>query len=326
MSYLLDYNPGTQQWGYPRRGGVQLSGTIIVHTAECAADNDGEDLSAEGCASMIANRADWGSYHRLVDSDSIIDMLPWEYEAWQDTETNNWAVGISAALRTSDWLTMPADRRDKVYRNLAACAADFVQYMATKGVTVPLRRITGAQARARVPGFCAHGDSGVARTDPGADFDWALFFAYTAAALTGSLSYAAESIKILTEEIDVAAEENIMARLAQIVEWQDGKFREVQEAEDRNRNLLAGWVRDVVAAKDTITPEQIDAKFKELTAATKPEGQVLFKGDADPTVYAWDASTGFRGIGYDEYLTLTLAGATLKELPQPIIDTAVGGK
>jgi hypothetical protein len=190
MSYLLDYNPGTQQWGYPRRGGAKLSGTIIVHTAECAADNVGEDTSAEGCANMIANRADWGSYHRLVDSDSIIDMLPWEYEAWQDTETNNWAVGISAALRTSDWLTMPADRADRVYRNLAACAADFVRYMQGKGVVVPLRRISGAEARAKVPGFCAHGDSGVARSDPGAAFDWARFFRYTEEALGGGLNFA----------------------------------------------------------------------------------------------------------------------------------------
>lgn len=187
MSYLLDYNPGTQQWGFPRRGGAQLSGTIIVHTAECAADNVGEDSSAENCARMIANRADWGSYHRLVDSDSIIDMLPWEYEAWQDSETNNWAVGISAALRTSDWATMPGDRRDRVYRNLAACAADFVRYMAARGVTVPLVRISGAQARSRVPGFCAHGDSGLYRSDPGTQFDWALFFRYTAEFLSGTI-------------------------------------------------------------------------------------------------------------------------------------------
>lgn len=180
--YLLDYNPGTQQWGYPRRG-ASLSGTCIVHTAECARDDIGDDTSAEGSAHMIANRADYGSYHRLVDSDSIIPMLPWEYEAWQDSETNPWAVGISAALRTSDWAVMPADRRERVYRNLAACAADFVTYMASKGISVPLRRITGAEARARVPGFCAHGDSGIARTDPGADFDWGTFFAYTQEAL-----------------------------------------------------------------------------------------------------------------------------------------------
>lgn len=184
--YLLAYDTPPLQYGYPRRGGGRLSGTVIVHTAECAADNIGEDTSAEGCANMIANRADYGSYHRLVDSDSIIHMLPWDYEAWQDSETNNWAVGISAALRTSDWLTMPADRADRVYRNLAACAAEFVTYMRGKGIEVPRVRISGAQARAGVPGFCAHGDSGIARSDPGAAFDWAKFFNYTNQALEGN--------------------------------------------------------------------------------------------------------------------------------------------
>ena len=189
MSYLLDYNPGTQQYTYPRRGGAQLSGTVIVHTAECARDDIGEDTSAEACANFIANRADYGSYHRLVDSDSIIDMVPYEYEAWQDSETNNWAVGISAALATSDWLTMPSDRRDRVYRNLAACGAEFVVYMRENyGIDVPRERITGAQARARKPGFCAHGDSGIARTDPGANFDWALFFFYINQILGGSIA------------------------------------------------------------------------------------------------------------------------------------------
>lgn len=233
MSYLLDYNPGTQQWGYPRRGGVQLSGTIIVHTAECARDDIGEDTSAEVCANFIANRADYGSYHRLVDSDSIIDMLPWEYEAWQDSETNNWAVGISAAVATTDWLTMPADRAEKVYRNLALCAADFVQYMATKGIAVPLTRITGAQARARVPGFCAHGDSGIARTDPGAAFDWTKFFAYTAQALTGSLSYASESITLLEAGFLMALSDQDQ------IEVRDN-LRKLVEAADAEKAFSAG--------------------------------------------------------------------------------------
>lgn len=205
--YLLDYNPGTQQWGFPRRGGAALSGTAIVHTAECAADNVGEDTSAEGCASMIANRADYGSYHRLVDSDSIINMLPWDYEAWQDSETNNWAVGISAALRTSDWLTMPQDRADRVYWNMAACAADFVSYMAARGIEVPLRRISGAEARARVPGFCAHGDSDIARSDPGTDFDWGKFFSYTQQILDGNTQedeLSAQEVQIIVDAINHA--------------------------------------------------------------------------------------------------------------------------
>lgn len=194
MSYLLNYNPGTTQYTYPRRGGAQLSGTCIVHTAECAMDLDGDDQSAEVCASFIANRTDYGSYHRLVDSDSIVNMIPFEYEAWQDSETNNWAVGISAAVQAAKWNSIPAERRDRIYRNLASAAAEFVRHMAAQGVTVPLRRITGAEARARVPGFCAHGDSGISRSDPGAQFDWALFFAYTQAALGGGLTVQSATI------------------------------------------------------------------------------------------------------------------------------------
>ena len=184
--YLLDNpQPITAQYGYPRRGS-SLSGTCIIHTAECAMDFDGADSSAENCANFIRNRADYGSYHTLVDSDSIIEMAPYEYETWQDSQTNPWAVGISAAVQADNWHLIPADRRDRIYRNLATAAADFVSYMRTKGITVPLRRINGAEARARVPGFCAHGDSGVDRHDPGAQFDWAKFFAYTQQVLGGA--------------------------------------------------------------------------------------------------------------------------------------------
>jgi hypothetical protein len=188
--YLLENSPvnGTQwqQWGYPRRGS-SLSGTVIMHTSESALDELGPDAGAEDCAKFIANRTgSYGSYHDLVDSDSIIEMVPFEYEAWQDSETNPWAVGISAACRTSDWLTMGDAKREGYYRNLAWCAADFVKYMrAVYNIEVPRVRITGAQARAKVPGFCAHGDSGIARTDPGVNFDWARFFKYTDEALAG---------------------------------------------------------------------------------------------------------------------------------------------
>lgn len=211
MSYLLNYNPGTPQYTYPRRGGAKLSGTAIIHTAECGMDLDGDDQSAEICASFIANRADYGSYHRLVDSDSIVDMLPWEYEAWQDSETNNWAVGISAAVQAGNWHIIPAARRDRIYRNMAACAADFVRHMAGKGITVPLVRITGAQARNRVPGFCAHGDSGLHRSDPGALFDWALFFNYTAQALSGGIT--AQGSTSQEDELSAEFERDVRAQL-----------------------------------------------------------------------------------------------------------------
>lgn len=188
---LLDTpNRAQPQGTYPRRGGARLSGTCIVHTSEGNWRSGVDSLT-----NLVRNRADWGCYHRACDWEDIALYYPWEWETWQDTETNNWAVGIAAACRTTDWTAMPADIREGYYRNLGIMAADFVTYMRDQyGVTVPLRRLTGAEARARVPGFAAHGDSGISRSDPGRDFDWAKFFAYTAQALTGSLSYASESI------------------------------------------------------------------------------------------------------------------------------------
>lgn len=258
MSFLLEYNPGTPQWTYPRRGGARLSGTAIIHTAECAMDLDGDDTSAEVCANFIANRADYGSYHRLVDSDSIIDMVPWEYEAWQDSETNNWAVGISAAVQAGKWHTIPAARRDRIYRNMAACAADFVRYMAGKGVTVPLRRITGAEARARVPGFCAHGDSGLYRSDPGAQFDWDLFFAYTAEALAGGLTY--QGVTILQED-ELSAQFEVDAR---------GEFDSLRLFQADVRGEL-----DKLRALDVDLRGDLANKGQQLAALTAANGKLV---------------------------------------------------
>lgn len=179
---LLDSpNHAQPQGTFPRRGGARLSGTCIVHTSEGAWTAGVDSLTR-----LVRTRADYGCYHQACDWEDIARYYPWEWETWQDTETNNWAVGIAAACRTSDWGNMPADVEEGYYRNLGTMAADFVAYMRdTHGVTVPLRRISGAEARNRVPGFAAHGDSGVGRTDPGAKFNWAKFFAYAAQALTG---------------------------------------------------------------------------------------------------------------------------------------------
>ncbi|AYN57431.1 endolysin [Arthrobacter phage Constance] len=182
--YLLvdQPNPTTPQGTFPRRGTRgKLTGTCIVHTSEGA-----WQAGVDSLTNQVRTRTDYGCYHRACDWQDIALYYPWEWEAWQDSETNNWAVGIAAACRTSDWAIMPADIREGFYRNMARMAADFVTYMkAEHGITVPLVRLSGEQARAGVPGFCAHGDSGISRTDPGADFNWTLFFTYTRQALAG---------------------------------------------------------------------------------------------------------------------------------------------
>lgn len=262
MSYfLLDYNPGTQQWGYPRRG-AQLSGTCIIHTAECAMDLDGDDSSAEVCANFIANRADYGSYHRLVDSDSIIAMAPFEYEAWQDSETNPWAVGISAAVQAGKWHSIPADRRDRIYRNMASAAAEFVAYMRNvRGVEVPIRRISGAEARARVPGFCAHGDSGLYRSDPGVQFDWDLFFEYTRQALGGT---------IITQGVTAAAAGPTAGETKMIVLATDGKSPQVWMGDGILRRPV--WTLDTMNASQWLAENDVLGPFyKDGAVQTVPD-------------------------------------------------------
>lgn len=127
------------------------------------------------------------------------------------------------------------------------------------------------------------------------------------------------------EEIDVAAEEKILARLSEIVAWQDNQFQEIRDTQERNRNALAGFVRDVVAAGGQITAAEIDAKFKQLIENPAPSGQVLFKGPG-ADVFAWDPGTGLRHIGQDEYEALRLAGVPRTDVPQDVFDRIAGGK
>lgn len=216
MGYYLADNPNpTPQFLTQRRGIYgRLSGTVIMHTAE--------GYGAASVAGFIASRSDYGSYHRLVDPNTIIEMAHWEWETWQDSETNNWAVGISAACRAADWLGIEIPTRLKYYRNLAICAADFVRYMREEyGIEVPRVRISGAQARARVPGFCAHGDSGLSRTDPGVDFDWDLFFAYTNEEL-GEETEEDDALMAISEERFAKVESTVLA-LGEAIFRNDGK-------------------------------------------------------------------------------------------------------
>lgn len=183
--YGIDHpNPNRSQFNEQRRGGTKPSGTIVIHTAENAADVNPPDTGAENVAAFISRRSDYGSYHTLVDSDSILLYVPTSYEAFHETSTNRWSVGISAAIRTTDWASQSAAYIEAVYRNLARAAAGEVVEFRKRGIEVPLRKISKAEALKRVPGFIGHGDIDTARrSDPGKDFDWNRFFRYTAEAL-----------------------------------------------------------------------------------------------------------------------------------------------
>lgn len=190
MFYLLDHpNPSYAQVRATRRNGARVSGTFVIHTAENAPDWTPPDTGAESVARFIATRKDPGSYHRLVDSDSAILMAPIDAECWHDTRTNNWSTGYSFATTAARWPDTPQWWRDQAIARMAdVCAADAL-VLAGRGIAVPARLITRAEALARKPGFIGHGMIDTARrTDPGPAFPWDQFLAAYAAALAGQAS------------------------------------------------------------------------------------------------------------------------------------------
>ena len=100
MFYLIDnLNPTAQvtspysQWGY---WGIpdalpQPPRVITVHTAENTPDLVGTDGGAEAVARFFAATSRRASVHKVIDSDSIIDLLPDTHRAihsksaWQDS-------------------------------------------------------------------------------------------------------------------------------------------------------------------------------------------------------------------------------------------------
>jgi hypothetical protein len=171
-------NPNLAQHRKPRR--EQPSGVIVVHSAENTQDLVLPDAGAEGVANFISNRTDAGSYHRIADSDSIVKVMPFEWEAWHDgTGTNPHSIGISGAFRSGEWASIPQDWRDACVINLALAAAEAAAWVQSiRGINIPALRITVDQARARVPGFISHAElDPERRTDPGAGFPWDQFLA-----------------------------------------------------------------------------------------------------------------------------------------------------
>lgn len=267
-------NPTTPQFAFPRRGGAKLSGTCIIHTAEM--------YGALNTAAFCMRRSDYGCYHTVVDSNTIIEIYPYEYETWQDSETNNWAVGLSCASKAADWNTMDPAVREGYYRNLAWAAADFVTYMATKGITVPLRHISGQEARDRVPGFTGHGESGIARTDPGKDFDWDKFFRYTKEYLDGgTIRYEEDEMKPeQLQELKVFLQTVINQRAGDII-------AEVRVHTAHNASKVLDALKEIDAVPnelidtfkvelEKVSKEGVDSivsKFKdiEITLGVKPE-------------------------------------------------------
>lgn len=192
-AYLVANPPARSQFRSPRR--ELPSGVGVVHTAENAPDVDGSDSGAENVAAFIQRRSDPGSYHDLVDADSIVNLVPYDAEAYQDaTGSNPHAYAVSAATRAAAWGDMPPEWRDATVRNMARAAANYAAWLkANYGIDIPARRISRAESDAQIPGFISHAERDPAnRSDPGAEFPWDQFLTHFAA-LTGEVDPAPQT-------------------------------------------------------------------------------------------------------------------------------------
>lgn len=178
-AYLVDNPPRRRQF---KARTQRPSGVVVVHTAESTPDWVGHDSGAEAVARFIQGRSDPGSYHDLVDSDSIITLVPYDQQAYHDgTGSNPHSYGVSAATQAAKWNQAPKEWRTKTVRNMARAAAHYSQWRREKYNVphIPARRVSKAQSSRGVPGFISHGERDPGRrTDPGASFPWELFLDY----------------------------------------------------------------------------------------------------------------------------------------------------
>lgn len=250
-AYLIDNPPRIRQFRLPRR--ATPSGVVVVHTAESFPDETGPDAGAENVARFIRDRTNFGSYHDLADSDSLINLVPYDAEAFHDgTGSNPHSYGLSAATQAAKWPNLSPEWTDATVRNMARGAARYARWIKREhGITIPARRITRAQSEARVPGFISHGERDPGRrTDPGRFFPWEKFLTYYAEELGGTTR----------EEwwFDMAATDEQIAEFQDAV--RDTLIRVDREAEPRNVRLA-----DLLAQVER-QQDRIEGKIDRLLA------------------------------------------------------------
>ena len=176
--YLLDNPPARSQGRTPRRAPVRP--VAVLHTTESGTHIlERPDPKAENVAAYIRRRATPGNYHIIGDSDSIIPMLPFDWETWGDgTGSNRWAIHLALAMNAADWPTINRTRGSALLDSMVQMAVMASRWLTTTGLEpIGPRRLTKAQSdQPSASGFIAHGDRDPGRRfDPGASFPWDTF-------------------------------------------------------------------------------------------------------------------------------------------------------
>lgn len=156
-----------------RRG--WLPHLIIVHTNEgdhkpgMADDHTAEDLVRW----MITQSV---SYHKIVDDDSTVTMVPDDQAAWSARSANQRSLNICltgwSRWSRTEWLQHQP--------MLNRAAGEVRNWSHTHGI--PLVKLTPAQVGADARGVCGHGDWSVGKhdgdhSDPGRNFPWDVLLA-----------------------------------------------------------------------------------------------------------------------------------------------------
>lgn len=278
MAWLDDNPPRIRQFRYPRRR--PLSGVIDIHTAESFPDETGPDTGAENVARFIRDRTNYGSYHDICDSDSIIHLVRDNCESFSvgTLNLNHHGYAISAATQAHKWNDLPGWWVDATIRNMANAAARFVK---RNNLSVPARWLSADQARREIPGFIRHSVADPDRRgDPGTSFPGNTFFAYYLEELQGEdwfdMATEAELRSVVRGEVNTIAAETV----SRLLNWKNPLGRKVPGHDDDFPTLAIALGRMDKRTYELVTRDQAalaDAIVSrlsgdEVTVATVKQG------------------------------------------------------
>lgn len=100
--FLLDHPPASRQFFSSRANAA--TGAVGVHTTEGVLDRIAPDTGAENVAGFISRRSDPGSYAEILDTDSVVPMVPDDYTTFSVAQSgyNSRTWNIALACRADE--------------------------------------------------------------------------------------------------------------------------------------------------------------------------------------------------------------------------------